>query len=174
MKFEISDAMQILANTPLVIENQLSGLKKEWLMKNEGEGTWNSAEILCHMIHGEEEDWISRMDIILSEEENKKFKPFDRTFGFEKSSLQTINDLLNEFKTLREINLKYLRSVGISEEHLKKKGIHPEFGEVTLKQLLAAWVVHDLSHIAQLSRVLAKQYCDEVGPWKEFLPILKE
>ncbi len=174
MKFEINDVIQILGTTPEVMKSQLYGLNKEWLMGNEGEGTWNPAEIICHMIHCEEVDWIPRMNIVLSSDENKKFEPLNRTFGFEKIRLQTINQLLDEFKKLREINLKYLGSVRLTEDQLIKKGIHPEFGEVTLKQLLAAWVVHDLSHIAQISRVLAMQYYDEVGPWTKYLPILTQ
>ena len=172
MKFDFNDAIQILERTPLVMKDQLSGLTQEWLSVNEGDGTWNPSEIICHMIHCEVDDWIPRMKIILSDDENKKFKPFDRIYGFEKSKRQPISELLAEFKVLRENNLQYLRSAGVSEESLLKKGIHPELGEVTLKELLATWAVHDLSHIAQISRVLAKQYRDEVGAWKEYLPIL--
>ncbi|MEO8665704.1 MAG: DinB family protein [Ignavibacteria bacterium] len=173
MKFEIDSALEVLTATPFVMESQLSGLNKKWFNRNEGKDTWNASEIICHMIHCEEDDWIPRMKVILSEDEDKNFKPFDRTFGFEKSERQPVSELLNEFKELREISLKYLRSAGLSDNDLNKTGLHPDFGKVTLRLLLAAWVVHDLSHCAQISRVLAKQYNDEVGPWKKYLPILK-
>ncbi len=173
MKFDINKSLEILHSTPLVLEKQLSDLSRDWFMNNEGEGTWTPAEIICHLIHCEEEDWTERMKIILSDEEDKKFKPFNRTKGFEKSKTQTIKELLTEFKLLRKNNLKYLKSLKLSDSELSKTGIHPDFGEVTLGQLLATWVVHDLSHIAQISRVMANQYADEVGPWSEYLPILK-
>ncbi|MEO8210206.1 MAG: DinB family protein [bacterium] len=174
MKFDLSKSLEILQSTPYVLEKQLCNLSNEWLIQNEGEGTWNSVEIICHLIHCEKEDWIARMKIILNDKGNKKFEPFNRTKGFEKSKVETITELVDEFKKLREENLDYLRSQMLTENDLDKTGIHPDFGEVTLKQLLATWVVHDLSHIAQINRVLAKQYTDEVGQWKEYLPILKK
>ena len=173
MDFDINKSFETLSSTPLVIEKMLCGLSQEWLMQNEGEGTWTTTEIVCHLIHCEEDDWIPRIKIILDETSDKKFKPFERTFGFEKSKEKSIIELVNEFKKIREDNLKYLKDLKIEEEQLEKTGIHPDFGEVTLKQLIATWVVHDLSHIAQICRVMSKQYSDEVGPWKEYLPILK-
>jgi hypothetical protein len=174
MKFDLSKSLEILQSTPYILEKQLCGLSVDWLMQNEGEGTWSPAEIVCHLIHCEEEDWITRMKIILSDEKNKKFKPFNRTKGFEKSKEQTIIELINEFKNLRGENLKYLKSLNLTDKDLNKTGIHPEFGEVTLNELLSTWVVHDFSHIAQISRIMAKQYKKEVGPWKKYLPILEK
>ncbi len=173
MKFDLNKSFEVLSSTPSVLENLLSGLSPEWVMQNEGEGTWTPAEIICHLIHCEEEDWVLRMKVILNDSGDKKFKPFDRTMGFEKSREKTIAELVSEFKKLREANLRYLRSTELKEEQLNKTGIHPDFGEVTLSQLLATWVVHDLSHLAQISRVMSKQYAEEAGPWKEYLPILK-
>ena len=173
MEFSISNALEILNSTPAVLEKQLTGLSSEWLMSNEGEGTWTPAEIVCHLIHCEEDDWFARMKIILSDSEGKTFKSIDRTKGFENSKIKTTSELLDEFRVLREKNIAYLISLKLTDTELNKKGIHPVFGEVTLKQLLSAWTVHDLSHIAQISRVIANQYADEVGPWAEYLPFLK-
>lgn len=174
MKFDLNKSLEILQSTPSVLEALLCGLSKEWLMQNEGEDTWNSAEIVCHLIHCEEEDWIERMKIILRDEGNKKFAPFNRTEGFEKSKERTIKELVDEFGKLRKDNLEYLRSIKLTEKDLIKTGIHPDFGEVKLNQLLATLVVHDLSHVAQINRILAKQYRDEVGSWIEYLPILNK
>jgi hypothetical protein len=174
MEFELNKSLEILESTPAVLEKQLKGLSKEWLIQNEGDGTWTPAEIVCHLIHCEEDDWITRTKIILSDSKDKKFLPFDRTKGFENSKTQTITELLTEFKSLRVQNLVYLKSLKLTEKNMKQPGIHPDFGEVTLKQLLATWVVHDLSHISQINRIMAKQYSDEVGPWKQYLPILEK
>lgn len=150
MEFSISRALEILNTTPAVLEKQLSGLSPEWLMQNEGEGTWTPAEIVCHLIHCEEDDWVSRMKLILSETDDKTFRPFDRTKGFEQSKTNTISELLDKFRILREKNIAFLISLKLTDNELNRKGIHPAFGEVTLKQLLATWTVHDLSHIAQI------------------------
>jgi SAM-dependent methyltransferase len=174
MKFSISKALEILNSTPEVLEKGLSGLSTEWLLSNEGEGTWSPAEIVCHLIHCEEDDWVTRMKLILSETDDKTFRQFDRTKGFEKSKLKTISELLDEFRVLRESNIAYLISLKLTDTQLNKKGIHPVFGEVTLKQLLSTWAVHDLSHIAQINRVMANLYADEVGPWIDYLSILKK
>ncbi|MDQ3020197.1 MAG: DinB family protein [Bacteroidota bacterium] len=174
MEFDLNKSLEILQGTPYVLEKQLCGLSREWLMQNEGEGTWNSAEIVCHLIQCEEEDWIARMKIILNEEGNKKFMDFNRTKGFEKSKEKTITELVSEFRMLRKENLEYLESHMLTGSDLDKTGVHPDFGEVTLKQLLATWVVHDLSHISQINRILAKQYREEVGPWIEYLQVLKK
>lgn len=173
MNFNLNKSYEILSSTPSVLEKMLCGLSQEWIMQNEGEGTWTPAEIVCHLIHCEEDDWIARLKIILDETSDKKFKPFERTLGFENSKEKSISELVNEFKKLRAENLIYLKDLNLNAEQLEKTGIHPDFGEVRLKQLLAAWVVHDLSHIAQICRVMSKQYSEEVGPWKEYLPVLK-
>jgi uncharacterized damage-inducible protein DinB len=174
MKFNLSKSMEVLRSTPNVLGKQLGGLSKEWVNKNEGKGTWTPAEIVCHLIHCEEEDWITRTKIILSDKENKKFEPFNRTKGFQKSKKKPVSELINEFKSLRKKNLKFLDSLKLTGKQLNKAGIHPDFGEVTLRQLLSTWVVHDLSHIAQINRIMAKQYKTQVGPWKKYLPILEK
>lgn len=151
----------------------LEGLPEEWLNNNEGEDTWSPYDVVGHLVHGERTDWVGRMNIILSDAEDKTFKPFDRFAQFEDSKGKTITMLLNEFAELREQNLNTLQKKGITEEDFGRTGIHPAFGEVKLSQLLSTWVVHDLSHIAQISRVMAKQYKEAVGPWQEYLSILK-
>lgn len=174
MKFNLKESVSILSSTPDVIDSLLSNLTTDWLMSNEGVDTWSPAEIVCHLIHCEDDDWITRMKIILSDDKVKMFTPFDRTFGFEKANTNSIDVLINEFKSKRKKNLEYMSSLNLNENDLNKKGVHPDLGEVTLKQLLATWVVHDFSHIAQINRILAKQYKDETGPWRKYFPILEE
>ncbi|WP_162128088.1 DinB family protein [Flavobacterium phycosphaerae] len=172
MKFNLPKAIEVLTRTPTVLETLLQGLSEEWIFQNEGEETWSPYDVMGHLIHGEKADWIERMEIILSDGPNKAFKPFDRFAQFEESKGKNLAQLLAEFKTLRQQNLTTLQSKKIDAVALTKKGIHPAFGEVTLEHLLATWVAHDLGHLAQIARVMAKQYSNEVGPWKEYLPIL--
>jgi uncharacterized damage-inducible protein DinB len=172
MDFNLNEAIQILERTPKVLISFLSGLSNDWIQNNEGEETWSPFDILGHLLHGEKTDWIIRSEIILSNELVKTFASFDRFAQFEKSRGKNIQQLLDEFQDLRIQNLSILKSKNLSIEDLKKTGIHPTFGEVTLQQLLATWVAHDLGHIAQISRVMAKQYKAEVGPWRSYLPIL--
>jgi len=173
MKFEITKAIEILERTPNILESIMGGLSEDWLMNNEGENTWSPYEVLGHLIHGEKTDWIPRAKIILSDSSNKTFEPFDRFAQSHNSIGKSIDELLKEFKELRFLNLDELKTFEINESTLASEGIHPELGKVTLKQLLSTWVVHDLGHIAQISRVMAKQYKEDVGVWKEYLGILK-
>ena len=173
MEFSLQASLQILERTPFVIETLLRGLDQEWTQNNEGGDSWSAFDIVGHYIHGEKTDWIPRMDIILGDDTGKHFAPFDRFAQFEASKGKTLNTLLDEFKLLRAENILKLKSKSLTDELLMQTGIHPTFGSVTLKQLLSCWVVHDLNHIHQLSRVMAKQYQNEVGPWKEFLGVLK-
>lgn len=172
MTFDINKSIEILNRTPLVIESLLAGLPDEWIMNNEGKDTWSPYIIVGHLIHGEKTDWIPRAKMILSDSEIKTFTPFDRFAQLDDDRKRPIKELLNEFKELRAKNLAELKSLKIDHADLLKKGIHPELGEVTLKELLSTWVVHDLGHISQITRVMAKQYRDEVGPWIEYLGIL--
>ena len=174
MNFNIQSAIQILERTPFVVETMLRDLDSEWITRNEGGETWSPFDVVGHYIHGEKTDWLPRMKIILSKDTDKHFIPFDRFAQFEDSKGKSINALIDEFKALRQQNLEQLRQVELTEEQLSQTGIHPKFGPVTLRQLLAAWVVHDLTHIHQISRVMAKQYEKEVGPWKEFLGVLND
>ena len=173
MKFDINKSIKILSRTPQVLETLLSGLSDEWLRNNEGENTWSPYEVVGHLIHGEKTDWIPRAKIILSLSGNKEFEPFDRFAQQNEDPNKSIDELLEEFKTLRINNLKELEALEINDLKLLEKGIHPELGAVNLKELLSCWTVHDLGHIAQISRVMAKQYQTEVGPWIAYLGILK-
>ena len=172
MNFDFRKSVEILEKTPKVLEAMLSGLSEEWLKNNEGRNTWSPYDVLGHLIHGEKTDWIPRAKIILSNTGNKTFIPFDR-FAQMNEAPKTIDVLLAEFSILRSENLATLDSFQLNDTKLAKRGIHPELGEVNLKQLLSTWTVHDLGHIAQISRVMAKQYGNEVGAWRAYLGILK-
>ncbi|MDF1695454.1 MAG: DinB family protein [Saprospiraceae bacterium] len=173
MKFDLQKSIEILERTPDTLATLLDGLSDDWLHNNEGKDTWSPYTIIGHLIHGEKTDWPVRAKIILSNSENKTFEPFDR-FAQLNATTTSIQDLLDEFKSLRKKNLEYLTSLTLEDIDYIKKGIHPELGEANLKQLLSTWVVHDLGHIAQITRVMAKQYKEEVGPWKAYLGILKK
>jgi DinB superfamily len=172
MNFQISQTIEILSQTPATIKSLLCNLSVDWVYASFGDNSWNAFDIIGHYIHGEETDWIPRAEIILAQGESVTFEPFDRFAQFEISKGKTLNELLETFAELRNQNLETLKSWNLSDEQLKLKGIHPELGEVTLEQLLATWAVHDLTHIRHISIVLAKQYAENVGVWKEYLTIL--
>lgn len=174
MQFNLKKSIEVLERTPIVLEYLMRGISDEWAMQNEGENTFSPFDVVGHLIHGEKTDWIARMEIILADSKNKTFEPYDRFAQFEESNGKTMNDLLQEFKILRDRNMRILLDKNLSEKELNKKGIHPALGEVTLRELLSTWVVHDLSHLAQIARVMTKQYKDEVGPWKEYIPLLNK
>lgn len=174
MEFSLSKSIEILERTPDVLSHLLQNLHPDWTSKNEGDDTWSAYDVIGHLIHGDKTDWLARAEIILSNQKEKRFEPFDRFAQFEGSKGKTLTQLLNEFKTIRTANVERLRKLKITDDDLKATGIHPSFGEVTLAQLLATWVVHDLDHISQISRVMAKQYKEEVGPWIAFLKILRQ
>jgi uncharacterized damage-inducible protein DinB len=173
MNFTLEKSIEILERTPGVLTALLQNISADWTSRNEGGQTWSVYDIIGHLIHGEKTDWIPRADIILSEKPDKNFEPFDRFAQLEESKEKSLTQLLDEFSLLRKKNVEYLRSKKLTSKNLEEKGIHPAFGEVTLSQLLSTWVVHDLNHIAQISRVMAKQYKEEVGPWIEYLRILQ-
>ncbi len=174
MRFSLYKSLEILERTPSVLASYLSGLSDEWLKQNEGENTWSPYDILGHLIVGEKTDWMVRARIILGSAEDKRFKPFDRFAQLREDQNRPVSDMLKEFGELRSDNLEELRAFDITEEQLKLTGIHPEFGEVTLSQLLSTWTVHDLNHISQISRVMANQYKEAVGPWINYLGVLKK
>lgn len=173
MNLNLKKLIEILERTPDVLSVMLKDVSSEWTSVNEGGESWSAYDVIGHLIHGEKTDWIPRVEIILSNEEQKKFEPFDRFAQFEDSRGKSMTQLLDEFKSLRKKNIETLRSKNITEKDFGRKGIHPAFGEVALSQLLSTWVVHDLNHIAQISRVMAKQYKEEVGPWVQYLRILQ-
>lgn len=174
MNFTVEKSIEIIERTPDVLEALLKNLSEEWISGNEGGDTWNAFDVVGHLIHGDKTDWIARAEIILSDSEDKNFKPFDRFAQFEESKGKDLSELLAEFKILRRKNIEILRSKNLSDADLKKEGNHPAFGTVNLSQLLATWTAHDLDHIAQISRILAKQYKTAVGPWAEYLKIVNQ
>jgi len=173
MEFKIDDALPILERTPHVVSLLLRNLPEGWIYQNEGGETWTAYDVVGHYIHGEKTDWIPRMQIILGDGD-KHFVPFDRFAQFRDSKGKTLEQLLDEFASLRKQNIQQLKSIELTGQVLNRKGIHPQFGEVTFKELLSSWVVHDLTHINQITRVMAKQYTEAVGPWKAYMSILNK
>ena len=170
--FVIDEAIAILTRTPSILDALLRGLPPSWTLAHEGGETWSPFDVIGHFIHGEQADWIPRAKIILTHGDTRAFDRFDRLAQFTASAGRTLPDLLDEFARLREANLRELRSFNLTAADLDRLGRHPELGVVTLRQLLATWVAHDLDHIMQISRVLAGQYSDEVGPWRAYLRII--
>lgn len=163
----------MLARTPSVLRAWLGDLSTEWTDANEGPGTWSAYDIVGHLNHGERTDWIPRAELILAQGDKRRFEPFDRFAHTRASEGKTLHQLLEEFAELRAANLATLESWRLTEAELSLTGIHPAFGIVTLKQLLATWVAHDLNHIAQAARAMAHQYRDAVGPWHQYLGVMK-
>ncbi len=170
--FVLGDAAQILSRTPEVLRGLLAGLPEEWTASNEGPDTWSPYNVIGHLIHGEKTDWIPRARHILQGPAGVPFEPFDRFAQFRESQGKSLGALLTELERVRRDNLQELASFNLTEADLDREGAHPAFGRVTLRQLLATWVCHDLSHLAQIARVMAKRYREAVGPWKEYLSIL--
>ncbi len=171
--FDLKKPIEILERTPVVLKHILQDISVEWSHANEGSETWSAFDVIGHLIHGEKTDWIPRIEIILSESPDKNFIPFDRFAQSTENQNKTLSQLLDQFEKIRKINLEKLKSKNITQDDLNKKGIHPAFGEVSLRQLIATWAVHDLNHISQITRVMAFQYKKQVGPWIEYLRILK-
>ncbi len=172
MNFALEEALPVLSRTPAVLRSLLGDLPESWTRATEGPDTWSPFDIVGHLIHGERTDWIPRAEILLAHGESRLFTPFDRFAQFEASRGKTLHDLLDTFAELRAANLTRLESFSLSTGDLGRRGRHPELGPVTLGELLATWVAHDLSHIAQIARVMGRQYTDEVGPWLAYLPML--
>jgi hypothetical protein len=173
MSIVLSEAIEVLRRTPATLRALLSGLGEEWLAADEGPDTFTPRDVIGHLIYGEETDWIPRLRIIIDRGERRPFTPFDR-FGFkEKYGRLAIDDLLRRFAALREDNLRQLDALRLTPDQMELRGTHPELGTVTLSQLLGTWVGHDLTHVAQVVRVMAKRYQDAVGPWRAYLRILQ-
>lgn len=172
MSFQLADGIAILERTPATFRALLEGLSDEWIRVDEGPNTFSPFDNVGHLIHGERSDWIPRATLILAQGASRRFEPYDRFAQQRESRGKTMTMLLDEFASLRAANLATLVSWNLSETELALEGEHPELGPVTLRQLLATWVAHDLGHIAQTARVLAKRYRDAVGPWRAFLPVM--
>lgn len=174
MDFDLDDAFRILSRTPALLDAWLRGLPEPWTRATEGAESWSAFDIVGHLVHGERTDWMARARSILEHGEERAFEPFDRFAQFRDSEGKTLGDLLDELRTLRAGNLDALRRMELAPEKLDLRGRHPNLGPVTLRQLLATWVAHDLGHVRQIARVMAKQYAGEVGPWKAYLPVMAE
>lgn len=174
MGFSIGKTIEILQSTPGTLTNMTGGHSAFWTNQNEGGETWSVFDVIGHLIHGEKTDWIIRTKVILSDNQDKNFEPFDRWAQQQNSAGKTLHQLLAEFAALRRENIHILRGLNITENDLLKTGFHPSFGQVNLQQLLATWAVHDLNHISQIARIMAKQYKVETGPWIQFLKILNQ
>ena len=174
MEFQLDKSIEILERTPPVLHALLDDISSEWTAHNEGGETWSVFDVVGHLVQGEQTDWLTRTEIILADSNERKFEPFDRFAQFESSKGKTLKQILDEFTQLRRMNISKLRDLNIQEKDLIRTGIHPTFGQVTLSQLLSTWVVHDLNHISQIVRVMARQYKEQTGPWIQFLKILHQ
>ena len=170
MQFQLDQGIEVLSRTPGVLRAMLSGLSQPWIVNNYGEKTFSPFDVVGHLLHGERFDYIARIQRILSEGDRVPLEKFDRYAMYEESKGKSIDDLLTEFAALRAANLDRVRTLRL-EEHLNDKGLHPVLGPVTMKNLLACWVAHDLNHIHQIAKCMAIQYREEVGPWAKFLGV---
>ncbi|MCC6180243.1 MAG: DinB family protein [Bacteroidia bacterium] len=174
MSFTINNSIELLKRSPQTLHSILYNVDENWSHKNEGGDTWSPFDVIGHLIHCDEYNWILRLEIMLSDSVIKNFEPFDRFAQLQKSKGKTINQLLDEFVKIRLASIEKLIALNITNEQLSKSAIHPELGSVTVSQLISTWVVHDLDHIAQICRVMAKQYKEDVGPWIKNLKILRQ
>lgn len=173
MPFDLANTLQLLERTPAILAVWLRGLPPTWTQSNEGPGTWSAFDIVGHLTLGEQTDWIPRTRRILTGGDAAVFEPFDRA-GHEVASVgKSIETLLDEFATARSKSLADLRILDLQPEQLRLCGVHPEFGSVRLDELLAAWTAHDLAHLAQIARAMARRYQGAVGPWERYLPIVR-
>ena len=172
MHFSMDSAVPVLRATPGVLRAWLTDLPDTWTQANEGPDTWSPYDILGHLIHGERTDWIPRLELVLAHGDSRAFTPFDRFAQFRESRGKTLGELLDTFSQLRHSNLTRLESLRLTPDDFDRPGLQPELGPVTLGQLQATRVVHDLNHLSQIARVMGRQYAETVGPWLEYLPIL--
>lgn len=173
MEHNLPQTMSLLARTPAALNALLRDLPETWTLRNEGENTWSAFDVVGHLIHGERTDWMPRARMVLQFGETKAFEPFDRWGQVRETRGKSLEQLLDEFARMRAANLSELRALNLTQEHLERRGQHPALGVVTLSQLLATWAVHDLTHLHQISRVMAHQYRAAVGPWSAYLGVLQ-
>jgi len=171
--FDLREALDILDRTPTVLDGLLRGTAASWHAIREGPDTWSAFDVVAHLIYAEETDWVPRARIILDHGETRPFEPFDTSAQFDWSAGRTLDELIDRFAEVRRANLELVREWDLTETQLAIRGCHPSLGTVTLRQLLATWAVHDLNHIGQIVRVMAKRYTDDVGAWRAYLSILK-
>lgn len=173
MQFQLDDALALLSRTPAALDALLRDLPEGWTRHNEGGQTWSAYDVVGHLLHGERTDWIPRAKRILESGESKPFDKFDRFAQFRESEGKSLPQLLDEFKNARAENIAEVRSMNLKSSDFDRRGMHPTLGTVTLGNLLATWAAHDLTHLHQLSRILAHQYRDAVGPWTAFMGVMK-
>jgi hypothetical protein len=173
MEYRFADALPVLRRTPGVMRALLVDLPSVWTDATEGPGTWSPFDVIGHLIHGEQTDWVPRVEHMLRQGDAVPFPPFDREAMFTASKGRSLAELLDTFEQLRADSLNRLAALGLTDADLAKRGRHPEFGSVTMGQHLATWVAHDLGHVSQVVRVMARQYTDAVGPWRAYLSIVK-
>ncbi|HTG62027.1 MAG TPA: DinB family protein [Terriglobia bacterium] len=173
MEFDLGHTISLLSRTPAVLDALLRDLPETWALRNEGENTWSAFDVVGHLIHGERTDWMPRARMILQSGEAQTFEPFDRWGHVRESQGKSLGQLLEEFGGLRLENLIELRALNLRQEDLERRGRHPALGIVTLSELLATWAAHDLTHLHQISRVMAHQYREAVGPWSAYLGVLR-
>lgn len=174
MNFATDEAIEVLERTPQALAFFLAGLSAGWLQCNEGEDSWNAAQVVDHLIEAEKQNWIPRLEHMIREGASKPFPPFDRYAHLQQMPESTVEHKLLEFKAIRARNIEQLRQLVASEDSLERTGAHPALGVVKVRELLSTWVVHDLTHMAQIVRVMAERYRTDVGPWIQYLGILKK
>jgi hypothetical protein len=172
MSFDLDDSFDILERTPKVVSALLRGTSPEWHTLSEGPSTWSAYDVVGHLIHGEETDWVPRARIILEHGDRRAFEPFDRFAQLTRFEGWSLDRLLDRFTELRAANLAVVRGWNLGDAQLSLRGRHPELGPVNLRELLATWAVHDLNHLVQIGRVMAKRYTEEVGSWRAYLSVL--
>ncbi len=172
MNYDLEKSVEILRRTPGILRMLLQDIHPDWIMNNEGPDTFSPFDVLGHLVHGEKTDWTARIKMILEYGNTRPFETFDRFAMYEESKGKTLAGLLDDFENLRADNIQWLLKLKLGEGDFTRAGLHPLLGEVSLENLLATWVVHDLTHIAQVTRVMAKQYKEAVGPWTEFFRLL--
>jgi len=173
MEHSLRDTMALLARTPTTLNALLRDLPETWTLRNEGDNTWTVFDVVGHLIHGERTDWIPRLKMILQFGESRPFERFDRLAQMRENQGKTLPQLLDEFACMRSDRLDELRHLNLGPEDFERRGRHPELGEVTLSQLLATWAAHDLTHLHQISRIMAHQYREAVGPWSRYLGVMQ-
>jgi hypothetical protein len=173
MEQNLEDTISLLARTPAALNVLLRDLPETWTLRNEGGDTWNSYDVVGHLVHAERTDWMPRARMVLQFGETRTFEKFDRLGQVRESAGKSLGQLLDEFARVRAENLAELRALNLRQEDLDRRGRHPALGIVTLSQLLATWAAHDLTHLHQLSRIMAHQYREAVGPWSTYLGVLK-
>jgi hypothetical protein len=173
MNFNIEQALEILSQTPATLSSLLGNLSEGWTSSREGAATWSPSDVVRHLVQGEEINWIQRVKVIIAQGEDISFKAYDRFAYIEECKNKSLEELLTKFALLRSENIAAVRQLNITPDKFELVGVHPDLGRVTLQQLIAAWAAHDLNHIAQIVRVMARQYEVSVGPWKAFMAIFR-